>query len=209
MGPTASQTCVLGPRTCGPVRKVTQIGCSLLASAMAIVSRSGSQATRALTSNSCGGNARRRAAESGGCKFWLCFRAFLVRKECAMTNRTTFLVFVLAAGLAGCDDGAPAPGPTAPLSVPAPPTYPPAGYSLSHVTLSGVVFEETVNGRAPIEAVAVYCEFCSAGTHAWSSTDSNGSFSFAAVWTNPSRFPTSIWIGKDGYADPEGRLGLK
>ena len=121
-----------------------------------------------------------------------------------MTNRTAFLVFVLAAGLAGCDDGAPAPGPTAPPSVATPPTYPPAGYSLSHVTLSGGVFEETMNGRVPIDAVAVYCEFCSAETHAWASTDSNGLFSFTAVWTNPSRFPTSIWIGRDGYADPEG-----
>jgi hypothetical protein len=72
-----------------------------------------------------------------------------------MTNRATFLVFVLAAGLAGCDD-------------------------------------------------AVDCELCSAGTHRWASTDSNGLSSLTSVWTNPRRFPTSIWIGKDGYADPEG-----
>ena len=106
---------------------------------------------------------------------------------------------MLAAGLAGCDDGAPAPVPTAPPSVPAPPTYPPASYTLSDVTLSGVVFAETANGRAPIEGVDVDCELCGAETHAWSTTDSNGLFNFTAVWTNPSRFPTSIWIGKDGY----------
>ena len=76
--------------------------------------------------------------------------------------------------------------------------FPPAGYTLSNVTLSGVVFEETLNGRAPIEGVGVYCELCSEGTHTWASTDSNGFYKFTGVWTGPSHFPASLLIRKDG-----------
>jgi len=72
------------------------------------------------------------------------------------------------------------------------------------VTLSGFVFEQTVNGREPVEAVDVYCEPCGAETHTYAVTDSNGFYSFNGFWTDATHFPTAIWVGKDGYADPAG-----
>ena len=125
-----------------------------------------------------------------------------------MTVRTLtrIVLLVLVQGLAGCGGSATAPSSTVPAT-PSPRTtasFPPAGYTLSNVTLFGVVFEETLNSRAPIQGVAVYCELCGAGTHTWSFTDSNGFYSFTEVWTDPRRFPTSVSISKDGYADPDG-----
>ena len=122
-----------------------------------------------------------------------------------MTNRLrpwiVLSVFVL--GLIGCSSD--------PHPLPAAPSLPPVVsspgvpvYTLSNVTLSGVVFEETASGRVPIEGVDVYCEPCGAETHTWASTDSKGFYLFTGVWTDPDHFPTRIFISKDGYGDPPG-----
>ena len=124
-----------------------------------------------------------------------------------MTNNRQIAIvlslFVLT--LSGCSDSFPAP--TAPTpAAPVPTAYPPTdGLVLTDATLSGLVFEETPTGRAPIAGVDVYCEPCGAETHTWAKTDSQGFYSFAGVWIG-GHFPTriSIWVGKDGYTDPDG-----
>jgi hypothetical protein len=73
-----------------------------------------------------------------------------------------------------------------------------------NVTLSGVVFEESSNGRAPIPHASVYCEPCGAETHTFATTDENGFYSFTGVWTDPGHFPTRILVRLDGYTDPPG-----
>jgi hypothetical protein len=116
--------------------------------------------------------------------------------------RPWIMLSVLVLGLVGCSSD-PQPLPAAP----SPPVLPPSSgpvYILSNVTLSGVVFEETANGRVPIAGVAVYCEPCGAETHTWASTDAKGFYLFTGVWTDPGHFPTRISIQKDGYVDPPG-----
>lgn len=106
--------------------------------------------------------------------------------------------------LGACHGSGSLPLPTAP-STPAPvPRLQPPATTFSNVTLSGLVFEQTVNGREPVAAVAVYCEPCGAETHTWADTDSNGFYSFNGVWTDATHFPTRILVRKDGYADPAG-----
>jgi len=124
-----------------------------------------------------------------------------------MMNRTPtgMVLFVLVLGLAGCGDSGlqsttPSPVPAPPVPVQNPP-FP--ILNLTDATLSGLVFEETPNGRAPLEGAWVYCEPCGAETHMGVYTDSKGLYSFSGVWTN-GHFPTRIWITKEGYADPEG-----
>jgi len=112
----------------------------------------------------------------------------------------------LVLALAACNGSGSVPLPTAPSTpapVPVPPTQPPAG-TFSNVTLSGFVFEQTVNGREPVEGAAVYCEPCGAETHTWAYSDSNGFYNFNGVWTDATHFPTPILVRKDGYADPTG-----
>jgi hypothetical protein len=118
--------------------------------------------------------------------------------------RSAFVLSALVMGLAGCSDAPPPYVPTAPSApVSARPSPEPAVY-VSDVTLSGVAFEETPTGRAPIEGVRVYCEPCGAETHSDAYTDSNGFYSFTGVWIDPAHFPTRLWISKDGYIDPPG-----
>lgn len=143
-----------------------------------------------------------------------------------MTNRIQIgiVLSVLVLALAACSDSSssytgpstsstPSPAPSSfPSSSPSlppmppgyPPGFPPAGFTLSNVTLSGVVFEETPNGRSPIEVpYVVYCELCGAETHTWAGTDARGFYSFTGVWTD-GRFPIRLLIKTDGYYDPEG-----
>lgn len=61
-------------------------------------------------------------------------------------------------------------------------------------TLSGIVFEETAAGRAPVEAVSVYCDSCGEG-HVFSTTDAEGFYSFAGVLAGT--YP--LIIRKEGY----------
>ena len=118
-------------------------------------------------------------------------------------RRAALVIFGVAVGLAGCNGGRPLLPPTAPSTVQPPPPVPPSGVPgvLNDYTLSGVVFEMTPTGRMPIEGVDVYCEPCGAETHTWSTTDSNGFYSFAGVW-NAGVFPTPIFVSKNGYTDP-------
>lgn len=118
--------------------------------------------------------------------------------------RFAFVLSALVVGLAGCGEDGPvlSPTPSAPVPVPTRPSATPV--YMSDVTLSGVVYEETPTGRAPIEGVWVYCEPCGAETHSGVYTDPNGFYSFTGVWIDPSLFPTRIWILKDGYVDPPG-----
>lgn len=116
---------------------------------------------------------------------------------------TRLVLVVLALWLVACGSQTPsAPSPPPPVSQPSQPANP---FTLLNVTLSGVVFEETPTGRSPIDGVRVYCEPCGAESHTWTSTNADGVYSFTGVWTSSSRFlPTSIFVKKDGYADPPG-----
>ena len=135
-----------------------------------------------------------------------------------MTNKTHvgFLLVMLTTGLAGCDDGGPmsptVPAVALPQPTPAPPPPTPSGrgYNIANVTLSGVVFEMTPEGRVPIDNVAVFLP-----DDQYVVTDANGFFSFWPVWVCPCRFPdwlaadhTIINATKDGYTDPPGQPEL-
>ena len=128
-----------------------------------------------------------------------------------ITGAPAALFAALVIGQAGCNDAGARAAPSAPsvvspspLVAPAPQVRYPDGYTFHDVTLTGVVFEQTPNGRAPIAQVDVYCEPCGEGTHTFATTDSNGLYSFRGVWTEPTHFPTRILITKAGYADPPG-----
>ena len=123
-----------------------------------------------------------------------------------MTHKrfSAYLVVVFVAALAGCDGASP----TTPTLLSTPPPqltarFTPSSPVMLDVTLSGVVFELTPSGRAPIAGVTLYCGTCGAETHAWAKTNSEGFYEFVGVW--PEGFPTtSIWVGKDGFRDPSG-----
>ena len=61
------------------------------------------------------------------------------------------------------------------------------------VTISGVVFELTPSGRAPIEGATLHCGACGVETHAWAYTNSQGRYEFIGVWLDGSP-ATSISI---------------
>ena len=76
--------------------------------------------------------------------------------------------------------------------------------SLPTHTLSGVVFERTPTGTAPIEGVAVYCDGCGAPLgHTYAYTDAQGFYSLSYTYsgTNP------IMVMKAGYGDQPGQAG--
>jgi hypothetical protein len=123
-----------------------------------------------------------------------------------MTNTKCagILVAVLAAGLAGCDSLPTQPkGDEGPVITVLPPT---PAFVVADVTVSGVVYEDTANGRVPIAGVLI------ANGEGWSGlTDADGFFSFKPVWVCPCPVQpmvpagtTSLWVGKEGYTDPEG-----
>jgi len=131
-----------------------------------------------------------------------------------MTSKTHtgFLLMVLAAALAGCDGASPtAPAPLPPqTAAPAPPTTSGPGYRVADFTLSGLVFEMTPTGRAPIDNVRVFLS-----DDQDILTDANGLFSFTPVWVCPCTYPpwlaadhTIISVTKDGYTDPPGQPEL-
>lgn len=128
-----------------------------------------------------------------------------------MMNRVTkaaLIPLVLATTLGGCD-GAASPTAPAPIQAPAatvpprPGTGWPPGPFTADVTLSGVVFEMTPQGRLPIAEAWVYCELCGAETHSWSITDAFGAYHFTGVWALGG-VPTSIGVQKEGFVDPSG-----
>ena len=137
-----------------------------------------------------------------------------------MRHRKIGIMLVLALGLGGCGSSS---SPTTPLTpsplppqavVPAPP--PPGSwlrdYTLTGVSLSGVVYELTTTGRTPIAGTVVYCELCGTETHTFAYADDNGFYHFTGdlasgggVWLAP-KVPTPLAVGfynKD-YEDPPG-----
>jgi Carboxypeptidase regulatory-like domain len=70
-------------------------------------------------------------------------------------------------------------------------------------TLSGVVYEETPMGRAPVEGVEIYCDACGSEVgHTWVYSDRNGFYSLS--WSYNGTYP--LLVRKEGYAvvDPSG-----
>ena len=125
-----------------------------------------------------------------------------------MTNRkrSGFLVLLFAAGLTGCDGTNPSTA-TGPSTFPPQPIVRPApsAPAMLDVTISGMVFELTPSGRAPIEGVILHCGACGAETHAWAYTNSEGLYEFIGAWLEG--FPaTTVWVGIDGFGDPPGLL---
>jgi len=143
-------------------------------------------------------------------------------------HRTSVLggVFVLALGLSGCGGSdslatplTPSP-PTQQAVVPAPTTTACGflcGYTLVGVSLSGVVYELTPAGRAPIAGALVYCELCGQETHTFATADENGFYHFSGdlvsgggVWL-AAGVPTPIAVGyyNRDYEDPPGLPAMR
>ena len=104
----------------------------------------------------------------------------------------------------------PAPAPSPPVPQPPAPALPAPGYSpgytLTAVSLSGIVIEMTATGDRPIKDVSVYCDACGAVGHTWSYTDSSGRYSFSGdlgqrggVWL-PAGAKIPLLVKKEGYA---------
>lgn len=124
---------------------------------------------------------------------------------------TACFTLVIAATFAACDAATPAP--TAPAqdrpAGEAPTTGTPTpDFHVAEVTLSGMVFETTPDGRRPIADVDVLN-----GEGEFAKTDANGFYSLGPVWVCPCAAQpwveagtTFLWVTKDGYADPPGTL---
>lgn len=83
-------------------------------------------------------------------------------------------------------------------------------YTLTAVSLYGLVYEETATGRVGIAGAAVYCEVCGEITHSWATADANGFYRFSSdlatgggVWLRPGAV-TVVGVQRDGYQDPPG-----
>jgi len=126
--------------------------------------------------------------------------------------------------ISGCSGGSyvtnpvsPSPLPTQ-AAIPTPTVPPPAGpgawlggtYTLTAVSLYGLVYEETAAGRAGVAGAPVYCEVCGEITHTWAIADANGFYRFSGdlatgggVWLRPG-VSTVVGVRQDGYQDPPG-----
>ena len=127
-----------------------------------------------------------------------------------ISTLTGFLLFVLAAGLSGCDAASPR-SPTAPVTPPPPQTTGDT-YDVADVILSGVVYEVTPMGRVPIEGVRVQSDWWHMFPTPDAVTDSRGFFSFRPVWVCPCSLApwvdagiTALWVNKVGYEAPAGQ----
>ena len=83
-------------------------------------------------------------------------------------------------------------------------------YTLTAVSLYGLVYEDTAAGRVGIGGAAVYCEVCGADTHTWAIADANGFYRFSSdiatgggVWLRTGAL-TVVGVEHDGYQDPPG-----
>jgi hypothetical protein len=122
-------------------------------------------------------------------------------------------LLVLAQGLSGCGGTDSLPTPLGPSPVPPqaapPPKSWPADYTLTGVSLSGVIYESTPAGRVPIPGVRVYCELCGTETHTFVTADANGVYVFPAdlasgggVWLSGEPIP--VFVENRGFRDPTG-----
>ena len=100
--------------------------------------------------------------------------------------------------------------PAPPQPLPAIPRPGPVGYTLTAVSLSGVVYETTSTGVVPIGGARVYCELCGTETHTFAVADSNGIYVFPAdltsgggIWLAAGR-GTPVFVENRGYKDPDG-----
>jgi hypothetical protein len=130
------------------------------------------------------------------------------------------VLLMIASGLSGCGASGSSATPSAPSPAPLPaPPAPPssgswlAGYTLTGVSLSGVVYESTPAGWAPIAGALVYCELCGELTHTWATADASGVYSFSGdlahgggVWLS-SGIRTPVSVQANGYQDPPGLAG--
>jgi hypothetical protein len=107
----------------------------------------------------------------------------------------------LASLLSACNGSQSLSNPTAPDS-PRPTVAAPGVASAMTFTISGVVFELTAAGRAPLDNVDLYCDSCGeiGVGHTFTRTDTNGYYTFVGVFagSNP------IQVSKAGYRDPTG-----
>ena len=123
-----------------------------------------------------------------------------------------FVYCVLTQALTACSGSSSMPtAPAVPSSVPRPAAPGgPAGYTLTGVSLSGVVYEVGPTAQTPIAGLEVYCEPCGETTHTWATTDANEFYRFSGdltrgggVWLSPG-VVTPIRAAKDGYGAPPG-----
>ena len=94
--------------------------------------------------------------------------------------------------MSACDDASRSP--TSPTPTPTPAATGPAPIPALTGMLSGVVFEVTPAGKAPVEGVKILCDTCGAG-HIELVTDVNGAYSFGQVANGR----TPLWFSKPGY----------
>jgi hypothetical protein len=136
-----------------------------------------------------------------------------------MRNRTLGLTsLVVAFGLGGCGGYDSSVTPVTPSHVspqtvvPAPGSLFPLVYTLRGVSLSGVVYELTPNGRMPIARAIVYCEPCGEQTHTFATADEKGFYQFSGdlasgggVWVAPEvSTPIAVGLYNKDYEDPPG-----
>ena len=84
-------------------------------------------------------------------------------------------------------------------------SWPPAGYTLTAASLSGVIYESTPTGHVPIPGAVVYCELRGEITHTWATADANGFYRFpgeiakgGGVWLVPGQL-TPILVREVGF----------
>jgi hypothetical protein len=128
----------------------------------------------------------------------------------AVKAHVRVLLVLLGAGASACGSSVTAPTP-APANQsgagsPVSPGSPDPAFRVADVTLSGVVFEATPHGRAPLAGVDVVN-----GEGNYATTDSDGVYSMRPVWTCPCAAQpwveagtTFVWVMKPGYTDPPG-----
>ena len=143
-----------------------------------------------------------------------------------MIMRTIALVGLVGLAMVSSNcGGGPVANPVSPSTLPAqaavpPSTVPPTNagpgvwlggsYTLTAVSLHGLVYEETPTGRVGVAGAAVYCEACGEATHSWATADANGFYRFpgdlatgGGVWLRPGAL-TVVGVEREGYQDPPG-----
>ncbi len=114
----------------------------------------------------------------------------------------TFAALGLTVLMAACSGGGQSPVAPPPTPAPAPAPIPPPTPVVGG-TLTGVVFEQTPSGPAPVAGVWVYCDACGDG-HSGTYTDASGAYRLEGA---PGGV-TLLWLSKEGYKLPRPDLTL-